>query len=250
MEQPLVLCRTCGFPETACFCAQIPQLSTKTWFLILQHPQEVRRPCGTAPILAKALENNVVFRRGLSWGSLEAALGGPVRKDRWAVMFLGTKKETAEMPGRFQTLGRDAGAKPNAYEGIVLLDGNWRQSKSLWWRNPWLLRLKRVRIESSVPSAIGSLRRQPRKDCLATMEAAAEALRSLEPKSAVPDQLDELMKNVLAAATTALPPAPKKRRPDRRRNRMGKRGAAALASKKPGTPGSEKFSASVPAPLG
>ena len=29
-------------------------------------------------------------------------------------------------------------------EGIVLLDGSWGEAKTLWWRNPWLLKLRRV----------------------------------------------------------------------------------------------------------
>src|SRR5204862_7870678 len=37
-------------------------------------------------------------------------------------------------------------------DGIVLLDGSWKEAKTLWWRNPWLLKLqdrKSTRLNSS-----------------------------------------------------------------------------------------------------
>ena len=29
-------------------------------------------------------------------------------------------------------------------KGIIVLDGTWSQAKALWWRNPWLLKLRRA----------------------------------------------------------------------------------------------------------
>jgi DTW domain-containing protein YfiP len=29
-------------------------------------------------------------------------------------------------------------------EGLVVLDGTWSQAKALWWRNAWLLKLRRA----------------------------------------------------------------------------------------------------------
>jgi tRNA-uridine aminocarboxypropyltransferase len=65
-------------------------------------------------------------------------------------------------------------------EGIVLLDGTWSQAKALWWRNPWMLKCQRVVLGPSRPSRYGKLRREPRRDGLSTLEAAAMLLARLE----------------------------------------------------------------------
>ena len=149
--------------------------------LILQHPQEARNQLGTARLLSLALPGTI-HRVGLSWPSLSKALGGPGFPSQWGVLFLGTSKQfkpVPEAPGLYPLKGK----KLPPLEGLILLDGNWKQSKTLWWRNPWLLRTHRLVLNASAPSAYGDLRRQPRKACLSTIEAAAECLTYFnEPK--------------------------------------------------------------------
>ena len=67
-------------------------------------------------------------------------------------------------------------------EGIVLLDGTWSQAKALWWRNAWMLKCQRVILGPQHPSRYGKLRREPRRDGLSTIEAAAMLLA--EPRKA------------------------------------------------------------------
>ena len=40
-------------------------------------------------------------------------------------------------------------------EGVVLLDGSWSEAKTLWWRNPWLLRLRRLVLNPRHRSRFG-----------------------------------------------------------------------------------------------
>lgn len=68
---------------------------------------------------------------------------------------------------------------PPKIQGIVILDGTWSQAKALWWRNPWLLKLKRAVLTPSAPSLYRELRKEPRRECLSTIEATAEALSAL-----------------------------------------------------------------------
>src|SRR5207245_1748202 len=58
-------------------------------------------------------------------------------------------------------------------EGVILLDGTWSQAKTLWWRNPWLLKLHRIVLNPVRPARLGRLRREPRREALSTIEAAA-----------------------------------------------------------------------------
>jgi len=46
--------------------------------------------------------------------------------------------------------------------GIVVLDGSWSQAKTLWWRNPWVLKARRIVLAPGRPSRYGALRREPR----------------------------------------------------------------------------------------
>jgi DTW domain-containing protein YfiP len=80
-------------------------------------------------------------------------------------------------------------------KGLVVLDGNWKQSKTLWWRNPWLLKLKRIVLNPSEPSLYGNIRKEPRSGLLSTIEATALALEALGEKSGARDHLIHIFEN-------------------------------------------------------
>ena len=61
-----------------------------------------------------------------------------------------------------------------------MLDGTWSQAKAMWWRNPWMLKCRRVLLARERPSRYGKLRREPRRDGLSTLEAAAMLMARLE----------------------------------------------------------------------
>ena len=67
-------------------------------------------------------------------------------------------------------------------DGVVVLDGTWSQAKTLWWRNPWLLKCRRLVLNPARPSLYGKLRREPRREGLATLEAAGLALAQIEER--------------------------------------------------------------------
>jgi DTW domain-containing protein YfiP len=67
-------------------------------------------------------------------------------------------------------------------EGVVLLDGSWSEAKTLWWRNPWLLKLRRIVLNPQQRSRFGRVRREPRREALSTLEAAALLLKHLDGK--------------------------------------------------------------------
>jgi Uncharacterized conserved protein len=133
---------------------------------------------------------NAVVRIGLSWPSLSRALGRPVADpSRWAVLYLGSAKAAdLDTKSDVVAINRKGDIEDNQrailkdIEGIVLLDGTWSQAKALWWRNAWMLKCQRVILGPSRPSRYGKLRREPRRDGLSTIEAAAMLLSSLEKR--------------------------------------------------------------------
>jgi DTW domain-containing protein len=185
--EPIAECPHCQKPMPLCICDSVTQLDSRIALLILQHPQEQDRALGTARLTARHFANATV-RVGLSWPSLTKALGGPVSDPaRWAVLYLGSARATdLETDADIVALTRkgeiadNQRAILNRIEGVVLLDGTWSQAKALWWRNPWMLKCQRVILNPARPSRYGRLRREPRRDGLSTLEAAAMLMARLE----------------------------------------------------------------------
>lgn len=178
-------CAICGKPEDLCLCASLVAEPTRLKLLILQHPQEQDVELGTARLLSGQIEGAMV-KVGLSWPGLNKALGRQVEPKRWGVLFMGAKEEVAKVPrGGIAVFGRkdvspDSDLILADLEGIVLIDGTWAQAKTLWWRNAWLLKLRRIVIHPDFRSAYGTIRKEPRKESVSTLEAGAFVFGKLE----------------------------------------------------------------------
>jgi DTW domain-containing protein len=225
-------CPRCHKPLPLCICDSIIPIENRISLLILQHPQEQDRALGTARLTALHFRG-AILKIGLSWPSLSKALGRPVHDpSRWAVLYLGSAK-VAELDttSDIVAIDRKGGIEDNQrailrdIEGIVLLDGTWSQAKALWWRNAWMLKCQRIILGPSRPSRYGKLRREPRRDGLSTIEAAAMLLGSLEKRPDIADTLNASFERMLAKyreAQSLLPqiaPKPKPKRDFRRRKR-------------------------------
>ena len=227
-------CPHCGKPTPLCICDSVTPIENRLSLLILQHPQEQDRALGTARLLAKHFADATV-KVGLSWPSLSKALGRPVENAaRWAVLYLGSARAAdLDVEGEIVALNRKGEVADNQraifnkLEGVVLLDGTWSQAKALWWRNPWMLKCQRVILNPSHPSRYGRLRREPRKDGLSTIEAAATLLAGLERRPDIAETLNASFERLLTRyrevqaemPELAPKPAPKGRRRDFRRGK-------------------------------
>ena len=225
-------CADCGKPLPLCICDSITPIASKVSLLILQHPQEQDRTLGTARLTALHFED-AVLKIGLSWPSLSKALGRPVADpSRWAVLYLGSAKVSdLDTESEIVAINRKGEIEPGQrailgdIEGIVLLDGTWSQAKALWWRNAWMLKCQRIILGPKRPSRYGKLRKEPRGDGLATIEAAGLLLAGLEKRPDIAETLNESFDRMLAryrevqAEMPELAPKPKKR--DYRRRKRG-----------------------------
>ena len=225
-------CPRCLKPLPLCICDSVTPIDNRISLLILQHPQEQDRALGTARLTALHFKNTVV-RIGLSWPSLSKALGRQVADpSRWAVLYLGSAKVADLGTDRdIVAINRKGEIEDNQrailkdIEGVVLLDGTWSQAKALWWRNAWMLKCQRIILGPSRPSRYGQLRREPRRDGLSTIEAAAMLLASLEKRPDIAETLHASFERMLVRyreAQRVLPelvPKPKPKRDYRRRKR-------------------------------
>jgi DTW domain-containing protein YfiP len=181
-------CPQCGRAKPYCVCEFVTPLSTKTEVLVLQHPQEPGVDIGTVSIIQTLLPHAVI-RTGLSWPNLRKALGREVEPQTWGVLYVGSvrteqlpKDRTVFVVDKKGTQIADQHVAIQQLKGIVLLDGTWSQAKTLWWRNAWLLKLKRLVIRSGRRSLYDRIRKEPRQGCLSSIETLGEVLSVIEQR--------------------------------------------------------------------
>jgi DTW domain-containing protein YfiP len=185
-----------------------PAVDNQVTVLVLQHPQEQDRVLGTAGLICSTLAR-AQLTVGLSWRNLGHALKAPAEPRDWGVLYLGSAQARQAKHGPLVAVDRkgeplvDQGSAKAGVKGLVALDGNWAQAKALWWRNPWLTRLRRFVVVPDGRSLYGDLRREARPDALSTLEAVAVALSVLEHDDGVRDKLLQPFRVMLAEARAA-----------------------------------------------
>ena len=190
--------------------ASAQPIDNRIFVLILQHPREKKEALATAAV-TRAMLSRAELVVGLSWPNLSQALGRRVDAKRWAVLYLGSSRPARLGLGR-EVIGldrrgeaaTDQEAMLKGIDGVVLLDGTWKEAKTLWWRNPWLLKLRRLVLNPQRQSRYGRIRREPRREALSTLEATALLLSHLDGGPEVAAALLGALDRLLAEAR---PPA-------------------------------------------
>ncbi len=197
-------CPYCGKTPILCLCDEVTPIEHRTALVFLQHPQEQDKTLGSARLAAHMLTRGT-FKVGLSWPSLAKAVGAPADPKRWAILHLGSIQASDFPAGRdiavFDAKGKaveDQTAALTDIDGVVIFDGTWSQAKTLWWRNAWVLKAKRIALKPAAPSLYGHLRKEPRKEGLSSMEAAGMVLARLEGRPEIETALRQTFGEMLA----------------------------------------------------
>lgn len=172
------VCNRCFRPKDKCFCGKVTALDNRINIVILQHPQEQFKALNSARLAQMLLKNSRIFV-GLSWPNFKKVAGPRENPSEWGVLYL--KPEEGGHEGRSSAPVTVLNRKKQPLEdtaflrGIIALDGTWKQSKALWWRNAWLLKLNRIALNPDHPS----LRPQVKSEGLSTIEALSFLLEHL-----------------------------------------------------------------------
>ena len=185
-------CPQCWKKKSLCVCESLKPQENRVHVLVLQHPQEPDKELGTAR-LANLVLRHSTLKTGFSVPNLKAVLGFDANPAEWIVLFLGSKYKFRQAIASgtsseilfFNRKGEEIQLPPEKIKGIVAIDGTWAQAKALWWRNPWLLKLTRAVINPRQKSFYGRLRREPRQECLSTIESIAYTLEILGEEAQV-----------------------------------------------------------------
>ena len=201
---PEPTCPRCGKPMSLSVCDAVVPVDNRIELVVLQHPQEQDKLLGTARLAVVSLKK-ATFKIGLSWPSLTKALGRAADPKRWAVLYLGSTRRQDFPPDRdvlvLDRHGHPVDDQDDALadiEGVIVLDGTWSQAKALWWRNPWVLKAQRVVLNPKRASLYGVLRREPRREGLATIEAVGLLLGRLEQRPEIETRLTQNFQMMLA----------------------------------------------------
>ena len=186
--------------------ASAEPIDNRLFILILQHPREKKEALATAAA-TRALLTRAALVVGLSWPNLARALGRSVDPKRWAVLYLGSIRPAAFGEQR-EVIALDDRAEPaqaqeailRGLDGVVVLDGTWKEAKTLWWRNPWLLKLHRLVLNPPRKSRYGRIRREPRREALSTIEAVGLLMKHLDGGLEVEARLLEALDRLIAEA--------------------------------------------------
>ena len=190
-------CSSCLKVPELCLCDSITAHDNRLHVAVLQHPQEPDKHLGSAKLACLQLKNSSL-KVALSVSNLNQVTGFDVNPKEWAVLFLGSQYKFRELQERaeksevyfFNQKDEEVPVPLESIKGILILDGTWAQAKTLWWRNAWLLKCWRIVIQPRQHSLYGKLRKEPRSECLSTIESIAYTLEIFgEPSETTNDLL-------------------------------------------------------------
>lgn len=161
-------CPRCMRPQSHCLCALIPQLSSRTRVLLLQHPSEVNHALNTARLAVLGLTNAQL-------------VVGEVFEDLATLLNLPGYRARLLFPGEdAQLIEADTVGDQQLPLLLVVPDGTWRKARKLLHLNPLLAQLPRVTLPEGAVSRY-RLRKAPGPGALSTLEAIVQTLEILEP---------------------------------------------------------------------
>lgn len=192
-----------------CLCADVRAVPTRTGLLILQHPRERLHPFGTARLARLAMPQARIEVPYNGWDeSLRCEV--PVPADAAILYPHADAVDLEQLP---------VGERPSL---LVVLDGTWSHARKLYRDNPWLQRLRHVRLHPRAPSNY-RIRKEPQADFVSTIEAIVQALRILEPDNDGLDSLLQLFDRMIDRQIAHLDVVPRHGRPRRQRQRANRR---------------------------
>lgn len=145
-------------------------VDNRTGIFVLQHPREEMHPIGTLRFLALGLKKVRV------WVDCERAPPSPM-PERIALLYPGAESRLLEEM-----------TPEERPQNLLVLDGTWAQSKSLYRKNPWLAELPKVMVLPITESGY-RIRKEPSPESVSTVEAVAAAMNILEPETVGIDRL-------------------------------------------------------------
>ena len=167
-------CDKCFLHKSLCICESIPSLKLKTKVVLVVHAKELKRTTNTGRLALHALSNSEMRIRGQEHQVLD--LSDLIANTEYTSVLFYPTEDAQELSLEFvQSLTRPV--------QLIVPDGNWRQASKVHTRHPELKNIPRVKISQPNTSA-QHLRAEHTPEGMATLQAIAEALGTLESHEA------------------------------------------------------------------
>lgn len=150
-------CWQCIRPESHCHCKLISPFFGQCNTVILQHPREKKRFYSTAKLITQWIRNCKLVR-GVAF-------------NQTAIVDLFPNTKLAVLFPRGNAVPASAIHLSDATT-VIVIDGTWSEAKKMYRENTWIADLPHVSLSPLLRSRY-RIRKQPRPECLSTIEALA-----------------------------------------------------------------------------
>lgn len=160
-------CHTCKKPVVTCYCHRIKPFDSDPQFVILIHPDELKRSIATGRMAHLCL-NNSYFFEGLDF-SQHAQVQALINDTAYHPMLLFPDNESTNLSSL--SAEHKATLTPNGKKLLIfVLDGTWDQARSMKHRSENLRALPRICFTPPGASQF-KVRKQPEAYCYSTIES-------------------------------------------------------------------------------
>ena len=196
-------CRRCYRPPALCICQALPDkpIRTSTSVLILQHPRERRRKSlSTTPLVDLVLEKCTV-KVGYNFlpDPLDLVQECIAKGMKPLLLFPGDDSITLDQEDGQEDANNEVNditltQLQHKNQLLILIDGTWAEAKRMLLQSPDLVdNCIKVQFQSESESIYDSLRNEPEKHCLSTLECCARALTHLESSEECAERANEYL---------------------------------------------------------
>ena len=218
-------CPRCQRPAPTCLCHALPRDGPISLpnirVLILQHPREARKRkrTSTVPLIGLCLDDVTICvgtrfgcgddNEGKGHASCPEALREVLNKPGEDVILL-YPGETAlplnerEVAPAGKASSRDNDSLSHEKVTLMVIDGTWAQTQSIYQQSPCLQRLPQYMFTEDTESLFDPIRQEPASHCTSSLEAISRALRIVGGRNKEDDNGSGDKAIAVAAAAVAL----------------------------------------------
>ncbi len=189
MREERPYCYRCIRPKSACFCASVPRIETKTRFIFLMHPMEAKKShVGTGRLAHLALPNSEIIV-GINFDQEKRYLD-LMQDDTYIPLVLYPGEDSIDLSSQKLTDSLPAAKIPL----VFIIDGTWPCAKKMMKVSKSLHAIPRVSFQLEGLSQF-SMKQQPASYCLSTIESVQVVLRALQKQNfeCLGEEVEELL---------------------------------------------------------
>lgn len=162
-----VLCQQCMQPSFSCYCSLVQKFDPKVKFVILIHPIERRRRIATGRMAHLCLENSELIT-GQDY-TYDQQVNKILTDSRYQAFVLYPGRNSVNLT-EVSTTEKTKIFSPKKIPVVFVIDGTWNTARKTMRLSRNLNQLPRVCFTPPYQSQF-RLRKQPRKECVSTIEA-------------------------------------------------------------------------------